>query len=279
MKNFHIAESLTNLYVGVIHYSPLVERKHYLKNRLQSFRNVYWIDEENLSHNVEFKSSGMSIVGVSEVKLAKALGINSRSLIYSRRRARIQATLLMFRSRLKLHKGSEILGALPNKARLPKPWLEVILMHVKALELGVKSGLPMILILEDDAILEKDFERTIEHVVNGEYAEDFWMNLNSGAGLERTASDPTPNSFAIYRVSPPATRCATSYIISRETAIRLIRLFEIHGAPDWLPIDFLYQAAVLKLRLKTYWQDPPCITQGSESGAYKSNFEDLRSDQ
>jgi len=278
LNKSQVLSANTDLCVCVVHYSPLVERKRYLSENLKDFSSVTWVDEKNLSQNEKVNSLDSSILGVSELRLAKILGINSRSLVYSRKRARIQAALLLLRSYINLHRGPEILGALPSKSRLPKPWLELIQMHLKALKLGMETGLPFLLILEDDAVLDKGFRETLEHIINSNYGKDSWINLNSGAGLVRTKSDPVPNEFGMYRVSPPATRCATSYIISRGTAARIIALFEVYGIPSWLPIDFLYQAAVLKLKLKTYWQDPPCIIQGSESGAYKSNFENLRSD-
>ena len=90
--------------------------------------------------------------------------------------------------------------------------------------------------------------------------------------MTRTASDPEPNEFGIYRVSPIGVRCTTSYLISRETAECLNTLFDVHGIQDWLPIDVHIQIALQKIRAKSYWQDPPLFSQGSEDGSYKSNL-------
>ena len=102
------------------------------------------------------------------------------------------------------------------------------------------------------------------------------MNLNSGANLTRTSSDPKPDKFGLFRVIPAGTRCAAAYLVSKDLAIEILSLIEKFGTPTWLPIDLVYQAALRKTKAKAYWQEPVSFLQGSEEGQFKSNLDGRR---
>jgi GR25 family glycosyltransferase involved in LPS biosynthesis len=166
-----------------------------------------------------------------------------------------------------------LFGSIPNFARMADSQLELILMHIKAIKAGYDSNCPWILILEDDARISEKVKVDIELICKMYQKEKtILINLNSGANMHHTRSDPKPNQFGIYRVRPIGVRCTTSYLINRETAKKLLNLFNHYKPQDWLPIDVQIQIAVQKLKGKTYWQDPPIFIQGSEDGTYLSNL-------
>jgi GR25 family glycosyltransferase involved in LPS biosynthesis len=145
-------------------------------------------------------------------------------------------------------------------------------MHLTALFMGIAASSKWILVLEDDAVPTQNAFELLEIIVKEIEPNNVWINLNDGAGLKRTSSDPKPNQLGLFRVRPAATRCATAYLVSADLAKGLLKLVEEFGMPDWLPIDLAYQAAFRKLKCKTYWQEPVIFIQGSEGGQYQSNF-------
>jgi hypothetical protein len=167
-------------------------------------------------------------------------------------------------------------GSLPPFKKLPDEILELNAMHIYAAFLFLQSDKEWGLFFEDDAIIEPDFFNRIEDLANLNFSKPVWINLNDGAGLSRTNSDPRPDKNGLFRVIPPSTRCATAYMINRSYVKRLKDLILVHGLSDWLPIDVFYQIANRKLRATAFWSEPPIVIQGSESGVYKSNLGKLR---
>ena len=215
-------------------------------------------------------------MGVSPKVLGMDLGVNSRSLVFSRKKAKLQGYVLFLRSLISYKNNLLTTGSLPIKKALPEPQLEVQRMHLTALKRGIETNSKWILILEDDAIpTDSAFELVMK------ITEDFkpvntWINLNSGAGLKWTTSDPTPDSFGLFQVVPAATRCVTACLISRDLAIKISELVDKYGLPEWLPIDFILQAALRRTKARAFWQEPVIFIQGSEEGHYKSSLEGKR---
>jgi GR25 family glycosyltransferase involved in LPS biosynthesis len=149
-------------------------------------------------------------------------------------------------------------------------------MHITAIKKGIVANSTWILVLEDDAVPSEGAFDQIGDLVKGIKPVNTWVNLNSGAGLLRTKSDKKPDRYGLFEVKPASTRCAVAYLITRDLAIKMVELIDQHGVPNWLPIDFIYQALLRKSKAKAYWQDPPLFIQGSEDGSYKSTFEILR---
>jgi hypothetical protein len=261
------------LSIFVIHYSKLTNRKKNLTSALlRAGISTTWITESD--HHV-FKKSDSSvckIFGISAKIVGMDLGINSRSLVYSRRTARWQGYILYLRSFISKRPNTLTTGSLPERKTLPNAWLELQDMHLTALFMGVASTSKWILVLEDDAVpTQKAFEK-LESIVQEVKPNNVWINLNDGAGLKRTSSDQQPNELGLFRVRPAATRCATAYLVSADLARGLLNLVEEFGMPDWLPIDLAYQAAFRRLKCRAYWQEPVIFVQGSEGGQYQSNF-------
>ncbi len=257
----------------VVHYTPLKNRYIYLSKVLGAMFPLRFITESNIElKNQEFAHS-KNVFGLSPVRYGFNLGVNSRALTSSRKKATIEGFRLLFIGLLLPNKKHILFGSIPKFVRMADNQLELIMMHMNAIKAGLDSNSPWILILEDDARKSEKINFDIELICEMYKKEKIILiNLNSGANMHHTQSDPKPNQFGIYRVRPIGVRCTTSYLINRETAKKLLNLFNHYKPQDWLPIDVQIQIAVQKLKGKTYWQDPPIFSQGSEDGTYLSNL-------
>ena len=266
-----------NYSVFIVHYTKLENRKAHLSAYFEKC-NVQseWITEKNYDSFKTAPISEKNIMGISPKMLGMDLGINSRSLTFSRRKARFQGYVLFLRSFISHKNNLLTTGSLPIKKSLPVPQLEVQRMHMTALKRGIETNSKWILILEDDAIPTEGAFELVNKIIENIKPTNTWVNLNSGAGLKRTKSDPTPNSFGLFQVSPAATRCVTACLISRDLGIKILELVDKHGLPEWLPIDFILQAALRKTKARAFWQEPVSFLQGSEEGHYKSSLEGKR---
>jgi hypothetical protein len=262
--------------VYVVHYSKLVKRKTQLCSRLEEFGvKPTWITEKDIINFKISKPTAKRILGVSAKKFGMDLGVTARSLKFSRRHSRIQGYGLLLRSFLSRN-NSYATGSIPPQNSLLPQWLELQRMHLTSLFLGIESESDWILVLEDDAIPDKNAFPLIEKITLSKKPGKTWINLNSGAGLMFTKSDPEPDEFGLFRIKPASTRCAVAYLISRELAKSIVSSARIDGIPDFLPIDFYFQLMLRKFKAVAYWQDPPLFLQGSESGEFASNFETFR---
>jgi hypothetical protein len=266
-----------NYSVFVVHYTELKNRKAHLSYYFEKWNvQAAWITEKNYDQFKSSPTSRINILGVSPKMLGMDLGVNSRSLVVSRQKAKFQGYFLFLRSYISHKNNLLTTGSLPIKKSLPKPQLEVQRMHMTALKRGIETNSRWILILEDDAIPAEGAFDLVNKIIDDFKAVNTWINLNSGAGLKRTKSDPTPDSFGLFQVTPAATRCVTACLISRDLALKILKLVDKHGLPEWLPIDFILQAALRKTKARAFWQEPVCFLQGSEEGHYKSSLEGKR---
>jgi hypothetical protein len=262
------------LSIYVVHYSKLIDRKCFLDEIFEKSEiTVGWVTENNFSYIKRPLVKSKKVLGISEKKLGMDLGINSRSLVFTRKKARLQGYILFIRSYFSKKNNILTTGSLPPKVPLPNSWQEVQCMHITALRKGLATNNKWILVLEDDAIPVKGAFDSVENLVKNIKPFNTWINLNSGAGLMRTESDKKPDAYGLFPVIPASTRCAVAYMVSRDLAVKMIDLIDEHGVPNWLPIDLVYQALLRKSKAKAYWQDLPIFIQGSEDGSYKSEFE------
>lgn len=149
---------------------------------------------------------------------------------------------------------------------------------MEAIRHGIMSMKAWILILEDDAVIQDNFMLSLENLVNLPRGQKTWINLNDGVGpnLFKHKTDPTLEYGGFYEVNPPMTRCTVAYLVNQELAKEILNEFEIHGIPNWVPIDFAIDAVLKKLKVNCLWQDPACVLQGSSNGNYQSNLQQHR---
>jgi hypothetical protein len=262
-----------NFNVYIVHYTPLHQRRAFLLSKLKDISPVNWITETNFAEVPRRVSNANSVFGLSIRKMGLYLGTNSRSLSFSRRKAYWDGLLLHFASYLHWRRLDLVNGSIPPAKTLKESWLENQSMHYNALVHACSNENEWTLILEDDAIPIEDWGAKVTSIGdNLSSRKPTWINLNSGAGLRRTSSDPQPDHNGLFRVRPPSTRCAVAYMVNRKFAQLFVETIRIHGMPDWLPIDVLFHLFCARYRVRTYWQEPVTFVQGSESGHFESNF-------
>jgi hypothetical protein len=130
-----------NYSVFIVHYTKLKNRKSHLSNYFEKCNiESEWITETNYD---QFKSAPISeknILGVPLKILGMDLGVSSRSLVFSRRKARFQGYVLFIRSYISHKNNLLTTGSLPKKKVLPKPQLEVQRMHITSLKRGIEAN-------------------------------------------------------------------------------------------------------------------------------------------
>jgi hypothetical protein len=261
----------------IIHFTPLENRRRYLEKTLKNLEKV-WVVEKDIQLQ-EFKwIKSKKVFGVRSHLIAADLGINTRSLSRSRRKARFESYFFRFAHLIGPRFSHITYGSLPKIRPLPSAILEVNLMHIKSLRKFLESECAWGLFLEDDCVLGEGALPQVKSIVSQNFSKPIWVNLGGGAGLDRTKSDRRLDANGLFRVKPPTTRCASAYLINREYALRFESLMEKYGLPEWLPIDIIYQIANRKMKARSYWSYPIRFFQGSSSGEYESNLNVLRTE-
>jgi hypothetical protein len=147
-----------NLSIFIVHYSKLKDRREFLgRSLLNNGIEVRWITEKDAESFSESSFGTSKIFGVSSKVIGMDLGVNSRSLVFSRRRARLQGYTLFLRSYITKQPNTLTTGSLPTGKSLPRAQIEVQHMHLTALKAGVERNRDWILVLEDDA--EQDLDQ------------------------------------------------------------------------------------------------------------------------
>ena len=263
--------------IAVVHYSPLKDRRLFLRENLEMGWPCFWITENLASrHSINWESSP-SAFGVPVRQIAIDFRTNIVSKKKSRRLAYFESSILYHLKSLpfapNFFKNRTVL---PENKRLKDNFLDLITMHFYAVEKGLESDCEWLLVLEDDAVPRESFTKAISGVLSIvseiDHEGPIWMNLNSGCRLVRTRSDSRPSEFGLFEVYPPNTRCATAYLINKRYMIQLFELIKSYGVPDWLGIDMIYQVVNRKINAKSFWSEPVFFLQGSTEGIYRTNF-------
>ena len=258
-----------------IHFSKLENRKSAILKSLPSKLEIAWVTEEVVANNQFTFTDKDKVLGVSPRKIGMDLGVNSRSLSRARKRAKYEGYLLYLRSFIDKRGAWLVTSQIENRLPLEKAIRENLIQHMHAMEMAANSPKTFHLIIEDDALPSEstwfDLEKLVRKLKKAEM-NSFVAFLGAGAGLKRTSSDTRIDEFGLYKTGTYGTRTAVATLYSRDVCIEIINLVEEYGLPDWMPIDFLLQVAMRKLKIKTYWQDPPFFDQGSENGTFKSSL-------
>lgn len=115
-----------NYSVFIVHYTKLENRKAHLSAYFEKCEvQSEWITEKNYNSFKTAPISEKNIMGISLKMLGMDLGINSRSLTFSRSKARFQGYVLFLRSFISHKNNLLTTGSLPIRKSLPQPQLEV----------------------------------------------------------------------------------------------------------------------------------------------------------
>jgi GR25 family glycosyltransferase involved in LPS biosynthesis len=148
---------------------------------------------------------------------------------------------------------------------LTRTRVSVFRKHVEAWKRVSEGKDAMYLVLEDDAVLDTDFNVKFNNYVS-QLPPDFDM-LFVGEGCNMHINIPA-GTIALK----PETRCADSYVISPTCAQRMLRLVDDNEI--WETVDHWMNKAINQLHLKVYWAEPTIVRQGTSPwvGLFKSSI-------
>ena len=258
--------------VYIIHFTPLENRKSKLEQELSSFTDVEWITEALINESKVTFSSEEKVLGIAPRLIGMDLGINSRSLTRSRRKAKLEGFKLLLASWIHPRGEELVASAIQLREKLPLGVLDNLKQHLVALERASKSDKPFTLILEDDALPRTEALKEIEDFLTTTKSKNLILFCGDGAGLKRTKSDEPGDKYGIFPTKTFCTRTAVATLYSKDVILAVHQVINEYGVPDWMPIDYLLQVAARKTRVKTFWQEPAWFGQGSESGEFKSSL-------
>ena len=270
------------VFLAVIHYSPLKDRRKFLEERLPRDLDANWITEESIIEEPNVKLSFNSLsLGIPLIDVASGFRHNSFTQMYSRRTSSWIIHILRFCSKFMKRAESSLLGALPPQVKSHTKFQELKLMHFTALHEGVLAGKEWIVVLEDDAVPTERFRDSLNFLQTLNTEDAYWINFNDGKGpnLFKTKSDPKSDALGFFKLSIGSTRCGVAYAVNMEYANQILDRLKTFGVPDWIPIDLIYDAILKDSDAACYWQEPASVLQGSSNGFYQSNYQKLRSNE
>ena len=166
-----------------------------------------------------------------------------------------------------------------DKKKLRLGTISLFRKHIYAMELIQKSNFKYNLVLEDDAILDKDFVSKLTRGLK-QLPDDYDMLfLGDGCNLHIPLIKRRPFKY-IYKKCRKATnwggnggtRCLDSILISQKCATKICNYYESMKINNInLPLDWWLNEVIRDLKLEIYWMEPTIVTQGSEKGKFKSS--------
>lgn len=215
--------------IFVNHYPPLVERKKYLSPLLT---DAFWITEPT-KENID-----------DEIKDEWYLD-----------------------SKSEWNKKCNPFNVGNSYRRLSDGSISCSLGHIKSWESFLNTKKPYGVFLEDDVVFDcDDFPSKVEGVL-GDSPEDMDV-LFIGGGFEHNevAKTSMVKNSNFHLKNSPNTNCACSYILTKNSAEKLLATCK----PFTLPIDFELNYLFFKLDLKVYHYIPYFVREGSKTGNYDS---------
>lgn len=221
----------------VIHYTPLVDRKKYLGNKLNSLDIApEWVEE----YDREVVTSQMKNDHYD----------NSRSGWESR-----------MESANSLDRG--------DFRELTPPEISLCFKHREVLRRIAEGDSEYALILEDDAIFKRNSNTIIRleiDMIMRKLPAD-WGVVFVGGGLPYKTVPFEIKKGSVWKAGTPAVNCASSFLITKKAAQLFQR--EQYFA---LPFDHELSYLIAKNKITVYHQIPYIMGQGSVSGAFKSEL-------
>ena len=133
--------------------------------------------------------------------------------------------------------------------------------------------------LEDDAILDKDFVSKLTKGLK-QLPDDYDMLfLGDGCNLHIPLSKRRLFKYIYKKCREPTkwggnggTRCTDSILISKKCATKICNYYESMKINNInLPLDWWLNEVIRDLKLEIYWMEPTIVTQGSQKRKFKSS--------
>lgn len=143
------------------------------------------------------------------------------------------------------------------------------LKHVLALQKTAASN-GLALILEDDAVLSKDFKTGLQHALEqrSQFPGDKVIYIGSGGNFFTPKSQRKPGQY-LYLGNRG--RFGDSYMLDGATAQKRLDWIATHKIS--LPIDNQFETIDKQLGIQIVWLEDPIVEQGSKNGLFKSALE------
>ena len=143
--------------------------------------------------------------------------------------------------------------------------------HLCALIQFLRGSNHTCLILEDDSIAcesnQEQFSIHLDHINKSAYTcKPIFIDISNSLNL-RPKTGFYDQKFGFKKMTPGQTRCASSYLVNRAGAIKII----MESFPIVLPIDWHYSYVMSNHKINTYWSVSPVFYQGSQGEWYNSN--------
>jgi hypothetical protein len=166
----------------------------------------------------------------------------------------------------KLHILNEVDGP-HGIGKIPAGAKAVSWTHLTIWKRIAESQNPYALILEDDAVLEKDFTTRFYDYLRKTPMD--WDVIFMGCGAKlHVPSDRVRQGQCAYLMEPQRSRCTDSYLINRKAS----QIISRNVLPFSFPVDWELGYLLRKYGLRVYWWEPPLVRQGSETGLYRSGI-------
>ena len=144
------------------------------------------------------------------------------------------------------------------------------LKHITALQKIAASNSSFNLILEDDAVLAKNFSFGLQRAItqSEQFSGDKVIYIGSGGNFFTPKSQRKPGQYLYLGVRG---RFADSYIIDSITAEKRLDWIITHKVNN--PIDNQFEQIDKQLGIKIVWLEDPVVEQGSKNGLFDSALE------
>lgn len=158
-----------------------------------------------------------------------------------------------------------------------KSQIAISLSHFYAYK-QIKDNYDNGLIFEDDVILSDNFINIFNKYIT-KLPEDYDMLfLGDGCNLHIEKHKLIPNKYIYEKGLYPtswggdgAGRCTDSYLVNKKCAIKLCEYINNLSYKINLPIDWWLNIAARDNNFKVYWAEPTIVTQGTQTGLFKSS--------
>ena len=148
----------------------------------------------------------------------------------------------------------------------------LVLKHIRSWQLTVERGWGRVLVLEDDAVLTRDFESSFAQAMREADALAGPYLIYLGCGDNRYLEGATRS---VHMLLPGGLLPATDAVVfNREAAERRLAYLRSHKITR--PADWLTREMDAAVGIPHYWLRAPIVEQGSMNGLFESVLDDKR---
>lgn len=157
-----------------------------------------------------------------------------------------------------------------DKMKQVTPAVSCALKHLLVSELIVKRQLPGALILEDDMLLYKNFDRVFNECMNemARYSIDDALISFEDSALRFVPGSQRQRGRHLYLASKD--RFTGCYYLTFHAAKKIVDYVNENKCD--LPADLFHKALITRIGLPYYWCHPCIATQGTHTGLFPSSI-------